>query len=618
MRSLFVKCSKIIIVLIAIFSLSVSVFAYTEGDFTYGMASSNAVTITRYNGNSTGKVVIPSRLGGYPVISISTPAFSGGKFAELVISEGVQVINTWAFGYCENLKTVTIPRSVSKISGLAFIGCTSLTTVYYNGTLNQWNAISKETDWDRDSRYTLVCLGEAVSAPTILSASGCSLSHGYQSGGPKVVARVGNGLSISYQWYLSSTNSNTGGTILVGQTKSNYSVPLKKQPGTTEYYYCIVTAKREVDGATATAKTAALAVNYLDDGSHSYVIKEERPASCTSSGTISYECKYCPEKYIETVDALGHKWQVTQTVEPTCTKNGYSIYVCERCSGSYTADEISATGVHKYDASFVWSEDHMRCIAQLRCNWNCGADIKINCTVENDCSDPQWTEHIAFVEYEGEKYQTTLRCQNYLVTFKDWDDILICENYYHYGEKVAPPSDPIREEDTVYRYSFAGWDDAVTECYGNKTYTAKYDAIYVEYTIIFQYEDGTVIDEKIYHYGDSVIVPDSPSVPNYLGQGYEFIGWTPEITNCLGNVIYTAQFSRIYELGDVNGDGQTDNMDVEHLLWYTLYPEDYVLIGSGDFNNDGLINNMDVEYLLWHTLFPEEYPLTERTVQSTD
>ena len=61
--------------------------------------------------------------------------------------------------------------------------------------------------------------------------------------------------------------------------------------------------------------------------------------------------------------------------------------------------------------------------------------------------------------------------------------------------------------------------------------------------------------------------------------------------------------------GDMNGDFAVNNLDVEYLLWYTLYPEDYPLLSDSDFTGDGAVNNLDVEYLLWHTLYPEDYPL---------
>ena len=68
--------------------------------------------------------------------------------------------------------------------------------------------------------------------------------------------------------------------------------------------------------------------------------------------------------------------------------------------------------------------------------------------------------------------------------------------------------------------------------------------------------------------------------------------------------------------GDIDGNGQVDNRDVEALLWHTLFPVDYPLTADVDFERDGIVNNKDVEYLLWHTLFPEEYPLEKPHVHS--
>ena len=43
--------------------------------------------------------------------------------------------------------------------------------------------------------------------------------------------------------------------------------------------------------------------------------------------------------------------------------------------------------------------------------------------------------------------------------------------------------------------------------------------------------------------------------------------------------------------GDVNCDGVVDNKDVEYLLWYTLFPEDYSLTVDGDFDRSQQVDN---------------------------
>ena len=46
--------------------------------------------------------------------------------------------------------------------------------------------------------------------------------------------------SLSYQWYSNTTNSNTGGTPILGATSASYSVPTGSAGNF--YYYCVVSA----------------------------------------------------------------------------------------------------------------------------------------------------------------------------------------------------------------------------------------------------------------------------------------------------------------------------------------------------------------------------------------
>ena len=75
----------------------------------------------------TGAVTIPSRLGGQPVISIGSGAFSGySNMTSVTIPNSVTEIEDSAFDGCSGLKSVTIPSSVTDISGSAFRNCDGL------------------------------------------------------------------------------------------------------------------------------------------------------------------------------------------------------------------------------------------------------------------------------------------------------------------------------------------------------------------------------------------------------------------------------------------------------------------------------------------------------------
>ena len=82
----------------------------------------------------------------------------------VTIGNGVTSIGGYAFKGCTGLKSVTIGNSVTSISYSAFRDCTGLTSIKFNGTIEQWNAISKVYDWKYNVAATqVVCTDGKVS-----------------------------------------------------------------------------------------------------------------------------------------------------------------------------------------------------------------------------------------------------------------------------------------------------------------------------------------------------------------------------------------------------------------------------------------------------------------------
>ncbi|MDD6968482.1 MAG: leucine-rich repeat domain-containing protein [Treponema sp.] len=113
---------------------------------TYGFEFPNFVTgiifpkgMTAIRGTTT-----MSLLCGYP------------NLQTIIIPESVTSIGYQAFFGCTGLTSITIPESVTSIGHYAFYYCKSLTTINYTGTEEQWNAISKGTDWNYETSLNVI------------------------------------------------------------------------------------------------------------------------------------------------------------------------------------------------------------------------------------------------------------------------------------------------------------------------------------------------------------------------------------------------------------------------------------------------------------------------------
>lgn len=75
------------------------------------------------------------------------------------IPYNVTQIGQGSFSGCLNLKTISIPRSVNYIGRQIFYASSNIEALYYDGTVEDWNKIEKEADWNKntESVFTIIC-----------------------------------------------------------------------------------------------------------------------------------------------------------------------------------------------------------------------------------------------------------------------------------------------------------------------------------------------------------------------------------------------------------------------------------------------------------------------------
>ncbi len=101
-------------------------------------------------------VAIKTDINGCLTISIGQEAFDGFlNLTNIAIPRGVKNINSAAFAGT-SLTSVTIPDSVVNIGLWLFSSCSSLKNITFEGTVAQWNAITKGEGWNYNVPATYV------------------------------------------------------------------------------------------------------------------------------------------------------------------------------------------------------------------------------------------------------------------------------------------------------------------------------------------------------------------------------------------------------------------------------------------------------------------------------
>lgn len=107
-----------------------------EGEFEFELSFDNDgnpyYTLASIGSWRGKELKIPTEYDGIPVKRIGYSAFMGAFIETLIIPEGVEEIDMWAFGHCENLRGITLPSTLTHISERVFTNSPNVEYVYIN------------------------------------------------------------------------------------------------------------------------------------------------------------------------------------------------------------------------------------------------------------------------------------------------------------------------------------------------------------------------------------------------------------------------------------------------------------------------------------------------------
>lgn len=141
-------------------------------------------------------------------------------------------------------------------------------------------------------------------------------------------------------------------------------------------------------------------------------------------------------------------------------------------------------------------------------------------------NDNPYTEGYASFQMPAHNvhFEAVWKINQYTYTFYNYDKSVMKQETVDYGSVItAPTTLPSRISDATYNYVFDKWDNFtqnMTIGSNNVEFNPLFTSVFVEYTIKFVGNDGTVYKETVYHYQDLIVPPTDPEKV-----GYTFVEW---------------------------------------------------------------------------------------------
>ena len=183
--------------------------------------------------------------------TVTAGSISGSLSVGASVAPSATLSYQW-YSSATNSNTGGAPISGATNAGFPIPTGLAVGTYYYYCVVSAPGAISVTSNVAR-----VTVINEPIVIPVITintqPAANTTVTAGSISGSLSVGASVTPSATLSYQWYSSATNSNTGGASISGATNAGFPIPTGLAAG-TYYYYCVVSAPGAISATSNIAR----------------------------------------------------------------------------------------------------------------------------------------------------------------------------------------------------------------------------------------------------------------------------------------------------------------------------------------------------------------------------
>ncbi len=428
------------------------------------------------------------------------------EVTNLVIPEGVTSIETNAFSGCTSLTSVTIPNSVTSIGYYAFYNCTGLTSVTIPNSVTSIG----ESAFQNCTGLTSVTIPNSVTSIGRSAFYGCT---GLTS------VTIGNSVtSIEYSAFENCTGLTSvtclaptpptcwgGSSFFSGVNCSN--IPLYVPMESVSLYQAVYIWK----------EFNVIGVMFADE-----VETAVFSATPTNDYGVILEWQAVESAVLYNIDII----QGNDTIRKLLfDSNGKLLNSPSNAPSRYPNIHHASTAILSGNG---WRYE----VNDL----DPGTNYTYSITVKAENGSVLYSQSIGFTTKE----------ETFIIKFVNWngEELLVLPDVVKGTTPSYTGETPVRPNTAEYTYTFVGWTPAIVAATSDTTYTATYTATKNSYTITWQNEDGSLIDQTTVEYG---VVPThaEPTKEATEEYTYTFTGWTPAVVAVTGDATYKATFSSV-------------------------------------------------------------------------